>query len=119
MPAIRLRVLIGCIAGVSAGGLGLLAAGGPVQRASHPGGAAPAIERIDRAPIAFEPNAARTDPRVSFVARGKGYRLFLTRAEAVMALGGGDVVRTRLIGARRAAGPAGLERLPGVVNSYS
>ena len=39
-------------------------------------------------PIAFEANRGQTDAKVSFLARAPGYRLFLTPAEAVLALDG-------------------------------
>jgi hypothetical protein len=46
--------------------------------------------RIDRSfgrqPLAFEPNVGQTDAEVKFLARGKGYQLFLTETEAVMVL---------------------------------
>jgi len=37
-------------------------------------------------PLSFEANLGQTDPRVQFLARGKGYTLFLTREEAVLVL---------------------------------
>ncbi len=46
--------------------------------------------RVDKAfgklPIRFEANAGQTDERVKFLARDKGYSLFLTPEEAVMVL---------------------------------
>jgi hypothetical protein len=49
------------------------------------------ILRIDhsfgRQPLAFEPNVGQTDAEVKFLARGKGYQLFLTETEAVMVMG--------------------------------
>lgn len=51
-----------------------------------PGGA-PKIDRSFGAqPLAFEPNLGQTDAQVKFLARGKGYQLFLTGQEAVMVL---------------------------------
>jgi hypothetical protein len=38
-----------------------------------------------RLPLMFEANHGQADNRVQFLARGSGYQLFLTRAEAVMA----------------------------------
>jgi hypothetical protein len=40
-------------------------------------------------PLSFEMNQGQTDARVRFLARGQGYTLFLTAAEAVLALGKG------------------------------
>ena len=37
-------------------------------------------------PLSFEPNRGQTSSRVKFLARGRGYTLFLTRAEAVISL---------------------------------
>src|SRR6266550_2224627 len=37
-------------------------------------------------PLAFEPNFGQTDPQVKYLARGKGYNLFLTSNEAVLSL---------------------------------
>jgi len=37
-------------------------------------------------PIAFEANQGQTDPRVKYVARGRGYTLFLTSGSAVLSL---------------------------------
>lgn len=45
-----------------------------------------AIEQYGRLPISFEPNLGQTDERVKFLARGKGYALFLTGAGAVLSL---------------------------------
>ncbi len=39
-----------------------------------------------RSPLSFEANQGQTDERVKFLARGRGYTLFLTAAEAVLAL---------------------------------
>src|SRR5438046_4081664 len=39
-----------------------------------------------RLPLTFERNAGQTDRRVKFLARGRGYTLFLTGDEAVLAL---------------------------------
>src|SRR5262245_29558518 len=39
-----------------------------------------------RLPLSFEPNAGQSDAAVQFLARGPGYTLFLTGAEAVLVL---------------------------------
>jgi hypothetical protein len=63
-------------------------------------GAAPAAS----AAIGFEPNRGQTDGRVLFLARGRGYGLFLTATEIVLALGTARTpLRVRLSGAREAA----------------
>jgi hypothetical protein len=86
------------------------------MRASEPAAAKGAYGRL---PLAFEANGGRTDERVDFIARGRGYALFLTPGESVLALGHGKrsaVLRTRLVGAAETRASA-EGRLPGVVNS--
>jgi len=76
-------------------------------------------------PVAFEPNQGQADPAVRFLARGRGYGLFLTPTEAVLVLAPGPpvargargiapavapaVVRMRMMGADPAATIAGVE----------
>ncbi len=79
----------------------------------------------------FEPNQGQTDPAVTFLARGRGYTLFLTEAEAVLvtraparrAVGAERTasrsvltLRAKLAGARPHVEVRGLDRLPGKVN---
>lgn len=88
--------------------------------------------------LCFEANHGQTDSRVKFLSRGQGYTLFLTPAEAVLALRrnqpGPDisseltakpqqpvksksaVLRMRLVGANPSSHLTGLEELPGKVN---
>ncbi len=40
----------------------------------------------EKIPMSFEPNLGQSDPRVKFLSRGPGYTLFLTPAEAVIAM---------------------------------
>ncbi|MGI8985059.1 MAG: SBBP repeat-containing protein [Acidimicrobiales bacterium] len=44
-----------------------------------------ADEVLDRLPLRFEANRGQTDPQAQFLARGRGYRLFLTANEAIVA----------------------------------
>ncbi len=69
-------------------------------------------------PLIFEANQGQSDPRVKFLARGPGYRLFLTESEAVLSLGGKSTLRVRLEGAAPAPRRTGLDRLPGVSNYF-
>ena len=39
-----------------------------------------------RLPLSFEANQGQTDEQVNFLSRGRGYTLFLTSTEAVLAL---------------------------------
>src|SRR5687768_3188853 len=45
-----------------------------------------ALERFDGLPMAFEENRGQTDDRVRYLARGRGYTLFLTPDAAVLSL---------------------------------
>jgi uncharacterized repeat protein (TIGR01451 family) len=98
-------------------------------------------EAYGKLPLSFEANRGQTDPQVSFISRGSGYRLFLTSTEAVLALGKGiadavpepsaaalkksdselaagsnAVLRMRLKGANPHAQAEGLERQAGQTN---
>ena len=73
-------------------------------------------ELSSRLPVAFERNGGQTDARAEFLARGKGYTLFLTKgAEAVVSLRGA-AVSLRLVGARGDSAGQGASLLPGTVN---
>jgi hypothetical protein len=79
-------------------------------------------------PLSFEANQGQTDAQVNFVSRGSGYTLFLTPAEAVLALpksattegsapgSPGDVLHMQLVGANAAPQVLGLDALPGRSN---
>jgi Beta-propeller repeat len=101
------RARLGLLLGVSGGAflLGLVglttSLGGEVGSSGSD-----ATERVARAegrlPLSFEPNRGQTDARVKFLARGRGYRLFLTHREAVLDLH----VSSQTTGARTAQGKA-------------
>jgi hypothetical protein len=44
------------------------------------------VETYGKLPLSFEANQGQTDRQVKFLARGRGYTLFLTPTEAVLAL---------------------------------
>jgi hypothetical protein len=94
-------------------------------------------------PLSFEVNQGQSDERVKFLARGQGYGIFLTPAEAVLSLrverpvihapvehaatgrraepdapGQPAVVRMRLVGANRHPELTGLDPLPGTSNYF-
>ena len=94
-----------------------------------------------RLPLSFEANQGQTDRRVKFLSRGRGYSLFLTQRETVLALKKQEkrvspganaasvalakrsaepeseaVLRMRLVGANATAQVVGLEELPGKSN---
>ena len=88
-------------------------------------------------PLRFEANRGQTDFRVKFLSRGPGYTLFLTQAEAVVALdrarngasdgasnslssdppdpAGRDVLRMKLVNGRTDAAIEGVDALPGQI----
>lgn len=69
--------------------------------------------------LAFEENRGQTDDRVLFLSRAPGYRLFLTRTEAVLApAGGGGALRLRWLDAAPAPRAVAEGELPGRVHSY-
>jgi hypothetical protein len=94
-------------------------------------------------PLSFEENRGQTDPRVKFLARGGGYTVFLTPAEAVLKLRAPapsaakagstakalpaalhpapqnfSAVRIRLDGANSEAQASGVDQLPGRTNYF-
>jgi len=102
------------------------------------------LQSYGQLPLRFEANQGQTDDKVKFLSRGKGYTLFLTSGEAVLALraasagdeqlgerrpgsgnrpreeqsGRGAVLRMKLVGANQAARVAGVEELPGKSNYF-
>jgi uncharacterized protein (TIGR03437 family) len=76
------------------------------------------LARPSHLPLIFEPNRGQTDSEVRYLARGSGYTLFLTDAEAVIAPRNGDAVRMRLAGANRHASLEGLEPTGGISNYF-
>lgn len=113
-------------------------------RSSLPAEKEKAVAQLGRLPMSFEENRGQTDSRVKFLSRGRGYTLFLTEDEAVVALRrggfmppssgvsaqGGEinsplhnaatgsapaVLRMRLAGANDKARISGEEQLPGKI----
>jgi hypothetical protein len=76
--------------------------------------------------LGFEANAGQTDGQVKFLARGRGYTVFLTGNAAVLALSNtattapiaDRVLRMRLVGANLNAGVSGADELPGKTNYF-
>ncbi len=73
-------------------------------------------------PLTFEANAGQTDPQVKFLARGKGYGLFLTKDQAVFAFRQSQTkqsaLRLHLVGASGNTQPQSQKPLPGTVNYF-
>ncbi|MGH3370962.1 MAG: Calx-beta domain-containing protein, partial [Nocardioidaceae bacterium] len=74
----------------------------PVPALSDPAHT-PVLNAYGRLPLRFEANHGQADPGVRFLARGRGYGLFLTSTEAVLALTSPDAPRRARKGAPRAA----------------
>jgi|GEM_PF-2026555 len=70
-------------------------------------------ESYGKLPIDFEPNVGQTDDSVRFVARGRGYSLFLTGSEAILDLrnnrGKNSSLRMKFAGANESAETRGLD----------
>jgi Beta-propeller repeat len=78
-----------------------------------------------RLPLTFEQNRGQTDSKVKFLARGAGYAVFLTPAEAVLKLRPSQgaerdsgVLRVRLVRANSNAALAGEALVPGHSNYF-
>src|SRR5256712_9405656 len=92
-------------------------------------------------PLSFEANQGQTEPQVKFLSRGRGYTLFLTSTEAVLALREGasarnvvdgspaakrergqplqgTVLRMKLLGANPMSRVTGVEELRGRSNYF-
>src|SRR5262249_34198349 len=86
------------------------------------------LQAYGQLPLSFEANQGQTAAQVNFLSRGQGYTLFLTPAEAVLALSqrsevGGQrseeqVLQMQLVGANPTAQAMGLEPQAGVSNYF-
>ena len=114
----------------------------PYSAAKIPGAGEPqVVEAYGKLPLSFEANQGQTDGQVKFLSRGSGYTLFLTPAEAVLALrkpvasnrgrtrhanaeaketpaAPPTVVLMKLVGANSHPEVSGLEELPGKSNYF-
>jgi Beta-propeller repeat len=117
-------------------GLALMPAVAPAATAPEPSSAMKAEIESDygKLPLSFEANQGQTDPQVKFLARGRGYALFLTPTEAVLSLAkpqaqartessatsspeaSGTVLAMQLSGANLEPQVTGKDALPGRVN---
>src|SRR5687768_4706538 len=80
-------------------------------------------ETFGKLPLQFEVNRGQADARVKFLARGRGYNLFLTPTEAVLALrkgvaGEAAVLRMSLAGANPSTAVSGADELAGKSNYF-
>lgn len=89
------------------------------------------LEAYTKMPLSFEANLGQTDKQVNFLARGKGYSVFLTPTEVVLTLrqtqgepaatqpsglSQKSVVRLQLVGSNPTAQVKSLKQLPGKSN---
>lgn len=72
--------------------------------------------RFSVQPLGFEPNLGQTDAGVRFLARGNGYRLFLTDDQRMVAARSGSAVTIRLAGANKGSVPLPESAQSGRVN---
>ena len=126
--AFRRRICVFCImAGIAVVAVALLVASPGNRGAAHlvsspslaskPRNSASSTQERVQAnfaalPLAFEQNVGQTDQQVKYVARGNGYKLFLTSSEAVFKLhkrGGDSEVRSMMM--NRRIGPAGVRSM--------
>lgn len=86
-----------------------------------------AVHGFGKLPLSFEANQGQTDAQVKFLARGRGYTLFLLPTEAALALtnpAGSDakpsqtVLRMKLLDANSSAEIVGLKELPGKTHYF-
>lgn len=91
-------------------------------RAAEPATRARVLEAFGRSPLHFEPNQGQAAEPVKFLARAPGYQLYLTPAEAVLALRGAQpaTVRMHLVGEGVNSQPVveALDALPGRSHYY-
>ena len=98
-----------------------LAPAGAAARVRPRESARPAAAIAAAMPMAFEPNVGQSEDRVRYQARGRGYAVYVTDAEVVLALagapgaGGRDALRMRFVGAG-APRLAAERELPGKSN---
>ncbi|HKF06061.1 MAG TPA: SBBP repeat-containing protein [Candidatus Sulfotelmatobacter sp.] len=92
------------------------------------------VKMYARQPMRFEANEGQTDANVKFLARGAGYRLFLTADEAIIAMRrppsvtpsittsvhspASTAMRLRFLGANATTAVVGIEKLPGQSNYF-
>jgi hypothetical protein len=82
------------------------------------------MESYGKLPMAFEKNHGQADDAIDFIARGAGYRVLLTRSEAVVNLAGrpsepaASTLRMSFAGARQNAAATGMDPLPGKTSYF-
>jgi len=87
-------------------------------RAEQKASRARAAESYSKLPMRFEANEGQSGSPVDFLARGRGYTMFLKSTEAVVALKHGNALRMQFLGANPGAKAVAMEQLPGSVNYF-
>src|SRR5712692_7441488 len=116
----------------------------PSANAPSPAAKQKVAEEYGKLPLSFEANHGQTDPHVSFLSRGPGYRLFLLPHEAVLMVqreshakptrnlgafrgppmlaereaGPAEIIRMSLLGAKGNPKISGTEQMPGKSNYF-
>src|SRR4029077_7019946 len=116
----------------------------PAANAPSPAVKQKVAEEYGKLPLSFEANNGQTDPKVKFLSRGPGYKLFLLPNEAVLTLqrehrakrakrlgafprfpeapereaSPPEIIRMSLLGAAANAAVAGVEPMPGKSNYF-
>ena len=115
-----LPALLLALAGLSVSGAAGTTTAQQTRQASAESAARPAARSSYGAlPLAFVPNAGQLDRRVRFSAQAGSASIFLTRREAVLALGMGRrglALRLRFLGANASPTLSGVRRSAGRVN---
>src|SRR5216684_1747633 len=116
----------------------------PAANTPSPAAKQKVAEEYGKLPLSFEANHGQTDPKVSFLSRGPGYKLFLLPHEAVLLLqrerhakptgnldafrgfskpaereaGPAEIIRMSLLGAKGNPKIGGIEQMPGKSNYF-
>jgi uncharacterized repeat protein (TIGR01451 family) len=81
----------------------------------HPSDQKPPVDAFGQLPLSFEINQGQTDARVKFLARGQGYRIFLTDNGAAFSISGSSL-HMHLQDSATSPRITGVDQLPGKVN---
>ncbi len=102
---------------VALGAIGAIAVGlvAVVERPA-PGTSSPAPPDRHGRPLAFELNQGQTDPQVRFLARGQGYRAFVTPTGLTLSVDGQQALRFTPLNASPDPALTAFAPLPGKVN---
>lgn len=122
-PLLRLFVVVALATGALLGFQHLSAPHKPEKTTEHPAASlqkAVVSASYGKIPLHFEANEGQAGSAIDFLARGKGYGVFIQREGFQMVMGAGktadSMVRMSLLGASCESKPVPQEKLPGVIN---